>query len=1123
VLHLYSADRVGPLAGALAEVLSDPLADPMMSEWIAVPTLGMRRWLALELARSLGVSGPGVRDGIAANIAFPFPGSLRKAVLDAGRDEGAVDPWQVDRLTWAVLDVLHEERDDARLAPITSLPPGATWFGRARSLADLFDRYAAWRPDLLLQWHAGRDIDASGRSLERHDQWQPHLWRLTRARVGEASPPERLPGLLHALRAGTLAIDLPPRLAVFGITTIPNGSTFLELARAVGTQRDLHLFLLDPSPASTARVRALASEGPVPLLRAEDRSEEAMRHPLLRSWGRPYRERTMLLAAAQSSGLPSPKVIGGAVPAARSLLAQVQSDLRLDTEPATAFELVPEDRSIQVHSCHGPARQVEVLRDAILHLLADDPTLREEDIVVLCPSIAQFAPLVEAGFGPSAESGAPPPLVATPRLLYRIADRSLRQSSSVLTALDALLKLISGRCTASEMLEFLSLAAVRQRFDFDDDALSTIADWVIETNAHWGFDGGHRAAWAVGPGVNDNTWRRTIDRVLMGVAVSDDDIGLAPGDIAPLGVEGGDISLAGRLADVVARLSALAVDVVTPRPAAGWCQLLAEVSEQLVDVEDEQSWQLEQLRRILSEIGDEAVIGADPSTVELTLADMRRLLADRLEGAPLHPDFFRGGITISSLTPLRWLPFRVVCVLGFDELGTNAGADQIDGDDLTAQSPHLGDRDPRAEVRQALLEAVLAAGDHLIITRTGRNVRTNQEVPSAVAFAELRDTIASTLSTPEAYRDRIETIHPRQPFDERCFQADALHRSGPWSFDPGALAGADARANRLDEVRPFVDGPLAAQPHEESVIALSELREFLNHPVKSFLRRRLLLHLPRDDGEVRDDLATDLGGLDRWSVATRMLSARLAGWSTTQWARHERALGTLPAGGLGVATLSEIVGEVDALLAAAAALNIDPAREDHHPIDVGLSDTRIVGAVIGRSTSPQPGPATVTYSKKAPKQELAAWLDLMALVAGDPEIPWRSVVVRRTKSGTKVDSYQITGLGETPEDRRANAIAALDVVVDCYRRGQREPIPLFSKLSPLLHLRQAKAGHWNGYEDHGEGDDDAHQLTFGSRTFDDLCALGALDEDPPGHAQGRAHRYADYLWDAVEASAELLT
>ena len=70
--------------------------------------------------------------------------------------------------------------------------------------------------------------------------------------------------------------------------------------------------------------------------------------------------------------------------------------------PAAADErplLAPDDRSVQIHSCHGRARQVEVIRDAILHALAEDPALEPRDVIVMCPDIETFAPLIQATFG----------------------------------------------------------------------------------------------------------------------------------------------------------------------------------------------------------------------------------------------------------------------------------------------------------------------------------------------------------------------------------------------------------------------------------------------------------------------------------------------------------------------------------------------------------------------------------------------------------------------------------------------------------------------------------------------------------------------------------------------------
>ena len=80
-----------------------------------------------------------------------------------------------------------------------------------------------------------------------------------------------------------------------------------------------------------------------------------------------------------------------------------------------------------------------MLRDAILHLLADDPTLEPRDVIVMCPDIETFAPLIQATFG--AGRGASRTTRTTlrervdsrpPDLRVRLADRSLRQTNPVL-------------------------------------------------------------------------------------------------------------------------------------------------------------------------------------------------------------------------------------------------------------------------------------------------------------------------------------------------------------------------------------------------------------------------------------------------------------------------------------------------------------------------------------------------------------------------------------------------------------------------------------------------------------------------------------------------------------------
>ena len=1144
MLRVTSGGDAKELASRLALVLSDPMADPMAPEWIVVTTAGVQRWLGLELARRLGSSGADRSDGVAANLDMIFPSTLARRVLSPDTDR-ANDPWHLDRLAWVVLDVLESGATavDSRLGPLNRLAPGATRWGRARRLADLFDRYLLHRPSMLAQWTAGHDVDGAGAPLSDRGVWQPHLWRLVHARIGVPSPAERHAERLAEIRAGGCPTDVPERVSLFGLSTLPGGGPFLELLEALGTQRDVHLLAHQPSAAMTRAVGAAASTAQHRALhRIDDRSGELVAHPLLLSWARPARE-SLVLLADHITEFTADAPDAGAEPT--TLLEKIQHDLHTDTAPAGDFSPQPADRSIQIHTCHGTTRQVEVLRDQILHLLADDPTLTEDDVVVFCPALDEFAPLIESVLGPPAGSGGhidEATMPGAPTLSYRLTDRSLRASYPLLGALGALVELLDSRFSDAAVLDFANLGPVRKRFGLADEDVARLADWVDKANTRWGLDGAHRARWGIPAGYAAGSWRSAIDRLLLGIAVSDDPDALAVGEILPIGVEGSDTAVAGRLADLLARLAALTEAVQGTRPAHEWLQLLQGAAAALFAVDADSAWQQTRLANVLEDLAAQAVIGSETCGVELTLADIRHLLGNHLQGTAGRTDFFRGGVTISSPTPLRGIPYRVVCLLGMDESAFAAGSPN--GDDLTTADPRLGDRDRRSDVRQAMLETVLAARKNLVVIRNGRNVVTNQLVPAAVVVAELVDVVAATID-PAARQSalaRLTITHPRQSFDERNFETVGSPSveaglDGPWSFDPLACAGAAARRSSV-QPRPFLAEPLADTT--PAVIALADLRQFLVNPSQWFLRSILEVSLPdnpsRNTGKLiapttgasgvpraaeGRDLVLTLGTLEAWGLRDRFLAHRRSGGDARSFLRRERAAELLPPGRLARAELSEAADLIDALMGALDARGAREPSIEHRPIDITLPNgTRLVGSVDDGAGG-HLGPVVASVSKYADKRCLGPWLDLMALTAFDPDPHWSAVLLNRPTSKT-VKGYAERVFKICVDDaaeRHERAVDALTLVVDLFRRGSREPLPIFPKLSPALFNRKSASEAWNSNSfSMGDSADEWIQVAFDHATVERIISLPLAPGDPDGFGSDRASRYAHHLWGAIESS-----
>lgn len=1098
VLELHRAERADTLVDALAQVLAVPPEDPFVPDVVAVPEKGIERWLAQRLAHRLGAAG-GRGDGVCANVAFPAPAAVLGDVVAAvtGTDPDT-DPWAPARSVWPLLAVIDEvlASGDARFAGLAAHLAGSGHgrrYAMARKLTGLFASYATHRPALLRGW-AGSDA-----GVPADLAWQAELWRRLRERIGVPGPAERLDDAVAALRSGEAAAGLPSRLSLFGPTRL--AAEHLAVLEALAQHRDVHLWLPHPSPAMWDAVRG-GSPG-VAIPRADDDSDRRVAHPLLRSLGRDVRELALRLpAGARDTHHPA----GRTEP--RTLLERLQADLREDRAPGDERPLLdPDDRSVALHACHGPDRQVEVLREVLLGLLARDPTLEPRDIIVMCPDIEVFAPLITASFGlapDDADGLSAEDLHPGHRLRVRLADRALRQSNPLLGTVATLLELADARLTTSQVLDLVASGPVRRRFRLDDDALERVGELVTAAGVRWGLDGEHRRPFKL-ENFAQNTWSAGLDRMLLGVAMAE--MPGAPtwlGTALPLDeVDSSDVELVGRLAEILDRLGTAVAALTGPQPLTAWVDALSDALASLTSTTLSDAWQQNQARAELNEVVASA--GPQAGTVELDLSDVRGLLADRLRGRPSRANFRTGTLTVATLVPMRAVPHRVVCLLGCDD-GVFPRAGSADGDDVLARDPAVGERDPRSEDRQLLLDAVSSATEHLVVVSSGADERSGARRPPAVPVGELLDTIDATARTADGRRasEHLRVAHPLQPFDGRNFAAGALTPREPFSFDRVSLRGARAAAGERDTTpRRFLDSALP-DTVAGTEVELEDLATFVEHPVRGFLRQRVRVVPTAENAEPADALPVEVDGLQTWRIGDRLLTDRLAGADAGRSTQAEWRRGELPPGGIGARVLEKIVSDVDPLVAASAALHSgDPTSRDVSAAAGGVLVVGTVPRLHGTTV------LRVEYSRLKAKQRLRAWVQLLALTAGHPEVAWQAVTLGRGGGGGAARST----LGPV-EPERARALLA-DLVA-LRREGLREPLPLPTDAA-AAYARARRAGanpenaraaaerDWSPFE----VADPSHEMVWGAG-----APLSDLLASAPG-SNGEPHRFGELamrLW-----------
>ena len=228
-------------------------------------------------------------------------------------------------------------------------------------LARLFAAYAVQRPTLLADWLDGRATDGRGGDLDDDLAWQPELWRRLVDRVGAPPPHQRHADTLARLRDEPEAFDLPD--AALAVRPHPAAGHRGRAARRAGRAPRRTPLAAAPQRRALGRARP---GGRRRRRRPRRRRQPPRRRPPAAGHPRPRQPRA---AAGPGRGRRPTTTTPRCPPAPDTLLGWLQDDLRGNTLAPAGRTCAAGDRSVQVHACHGAARQVDVLREVLLGML----------------------------------------------------------------------------------------------------------------------------------------------------------------------------------------------------------------------------------------------------------------------------------------------------------------------------------------------------------------------------------------------------------------------------------------------------------------------------------------------------------------------------------------------------------------------------------------------------------------------------------------------------------------------------------------------------------------------------------------------------------------------------------
>lgn len=1062
-LVVSTSCRLETLLHALAEQLAGAPMPPLVQETIVVPSQGLARWLKQQLAE---------RFGIAASLDLPFPGAFLQQ-LEERATAAAVRPlhraFAKDVLPfrlWRLLDDPSLQKAIGKaVAYVQHDPDQRKRLQLVTRLAGLFDDYQLYRPDLLTRWAAFDDADELG----PHAAWQAALWRalLQDAGVPLASAPapqkapkarsrrkaepsgpllfgapgddapatpavaipydtgHRFARLVRAVRDPELRSRLlPRRLSVFGAGTLP--PAMLDLLAACAEFVPVHLYVPMPSVEFSEDVHRRSTED----------------NALFARFGQETREFAKLLEDRLETFGTSAEPLDppDEPPTGAALLRQVQHDVATLLQRgsgrgpgAAPIRLHRDDASLRVHICHGPQRELEVVRDQILAAFDDDPTLQPHDVLVLVPDVERYAPFAHAVFGPVAEF-----------LPFHVADKSPASDLPLCASLFAVLELAHERLEVHDVLHLLENPAVQARFAIRHGDLPALRSRCERAGIRWGRDGEHRARQFQVPPFEENSWSQGLERLLFGVATGPVD-DLVAGVLPVADTTSGRDETLNRLLHFLQVLFDQLTRLQQPRPLEQWATALEEVLAALFspqDADDERATGL--LRATCAELRRIAAAAKLREVVQRTV--VQDWLASTLQRHKSQRGFLAGAVTVAAMLPMRTVPVRQLYVCGLED-ASFPRRDRPVPFDLMAAARRPSDRSVRLDDRQMFLDALMAARERLHLTYVGRSQKDDSVCAPSVVLAELLDHLDATCTTKETRtdglpvpaRDWLCVQHPLQPWSVRYRdRADArLFTFGRADQQPLPL---------LDAEPAWCTGPV--EPPAELLgdeLPFERLVDFWWNPSRFFLRNVAKVRVRDRDDEVPEHEPFVVEPLDRWRLQDEAVGRGLDGRPAPRdpMARMA-ATGLLPAGARGKLAFQDVDDEARQILARV---------RGHGPVTTATIDVRVGGVRVFGPLSGVAAESIVyaTVAKMKPKYRLRAFvLHVFAALHRHGQgtaLPSRTVVEAKDKTAV----YAALDADE--------AMEFATLLVEGYRAGVREPLPVFGEASAAFadKLQPAKS------------------------------------------------------------------
>ncbi|MGJ4747886.1 exodeoxyribonuclease V subunit gamma [Leptospira sp. SA-E8] len=829
-IRVHSSDDLSDLSKALSISLREEISrqDGLYSPTVIIPNKSMETWLNLDLVQ---------RFGVVFNIRFLFLEKfLEELLLEKFSPE--IDPksrpfLQGESRKFQIYETLLRDQEFLQKYPILKnylLPSGRK------------------TPDPV------RLLDLSGRLAKYFKDYELHRQDWIRNWLGEKYSLLRLPGedIWEEVATQSEIFFFQKELYSYLTNSDPSKETLIQYSmRNLGSEskakkhsaKNVYLFAL--SQLSSTYISIF--QNLLPEIRLEvfqfgvpdgEPVTGTERNQICRNWANSFRSLKKSWEISGAEFLHSTKK----EKQAKTVLSEFKEYLGRTVYKASS-RLLP-DESLQILEAPGKVREVEAVFHHILSILSGSKETKLTDFGIFCSDLSEYRAALEFVF----EGGIQAKLAEKSgsqikTLPYSIRDVLASETSAYISGILSLFPLLTKERSRADIFKLLRNPCFQSKWEVEP---SLVEEWArFSEDLELYQDDSLAAEQPLAFSFRKGFLRLAAGNILS--AEEDEDLPVSPFDSGSGSSVSTWIGIWKRISFLLEEFSSLVLDPKTSGEKI--LDSLSDLLRELFSSPSSNPIEVELEQNIIDSLYELRSVEWDSKSFKDRLKFLEAFF--KQTGGEIQVrkgQYLTGGITVSSLQPMRPIPFRHVYILGLGE-GLFPGTDDTSAFNLRHLAPREGDINVRGLNQSLLYETILSAKQSLVLSFVAEDITKDESIAPSSSLLLLEQALKENILVPEtSVRVKIPlNKHSKEYFIQKETPSAKFAEKFRKSFDLSSslLYGKeeDKEYYRKTVLGNFQSSPSTKKeiPSLET-IDWNDLIRFAKSPLSYHLQRRFRLY-----------------------------------------------------------------------------------------------------------------------------------------------------------------------------------------------------------------------------------------------------------------------------------------